>query len=206
MPAILTPDQIKVVAARQGIDPRLLHGLAAVESKKSGFLPDGRLKILFERHILWHRLRDIRGIDPLPLHQARPDLCDLHSTPERGYGSEAHQWVRVQNVLAWAQANAADQFESYKKATYEACSWGKFQLLGCNYVAAGFNDVYSLVHSLETGEAAHLDAAIHFMRHDGMLQLLISRQYLPFSRRWNGPGKPEEYAAALKQAVDGAKV
>jgi hypothetical protein len=38
MPAILTPDQIRTVAARQGHRPRLLLGLAAVESKRSGFL------------------------------------------------------------------------------------------------------------------------------------------------------------------------
>jgi hypothetical protein len=164
-------------------------------------LPDGRLKILLERHILWHRLKDSAASIRCPSTR-RGRTCATCAHPAGGYGSEAHQWVRVENVLTWASANAAEEFESYKKATYEACSWGKFQLLGMNYAAAGFQDVYSLVHSLETGEAAHLDAAIHFMRHDGMLQLLVTRQYLPFSRRWNGPGKPEEYAANLKAAVD----
>ena len=206
MPPVLTPDQYRKVAAVYQVDPRILMAIAEVEAPDGGFLPDGRLRILLERHILWHRLKDQRGIDPLPLHRDCPDLCDLQATPAGGYGSFAGQWERVGRVLSWASAHDGERFESYKKATYEACSWGRFQLLGENYKAAGYADVYTLKHQFEAGEQIQLEAALRFMVHDGMLQLVRDRDFTGLARRYNGPGKVADYAGKLRDAFNNARI
>jgi hypothetical protein len=56
-----------------GAPPCAVQAVIAVESSGSGFLPDGRVKILFEGHIFWKELRK-RGIDPAPLASRYPRI------------------------------------------------------------------------------------------------------------------------------------
>lgn len=195
MPPRLTEAEIVAAATAAKVEPAALRAVISVESGGSGFLPDGRLKILLEGHLLWRRLQS-RGIDPTPLHRNRPDLCFPRWT-RRHYRGGVGEWNRVQDVLDWASAHAPERFESYKKAAYEACSWGLFQLLGMNHAAAGYANVYALKHDFETGEAAQLRAILRWMEQTGILPFLQRKQWPQFVRRYNGPGQVPLYSARL---------
>jgi hypothetical protein len=90
--------------------------------------------------------------------------------------------------------------QSYLKTTIEACSWGLFQVLGLNYANCGFPDVLAFRAAMETDEKHQLDAALHFMRHNGALDCLKGHDWPGFARIWNGSGQVEMYAGKLKTA------
>lgn len=193
----LTREQVEAQAQEYGVDPFLLRAVIAVESSGSGFLlPSGFVKILFERHILWKRLEG-RKIDPTLLARVRPDLCGRH-WERKYYRGGAAEWDRVAGVLAWASRNAPGMFESYKKSVYESCSWGLLQVMGFNYAAAGFKDVYQLKHAAEAGEAAQLAMALRFMAYTGSIKRLVEKDLPGFVRQYNGPGQVPLYTARLK--------
>lgn len=200
-PRCLTREQIDHAATEHGVEGAALRAVIRVETGgRSGFLPDGRPRILLERHVLWKRLQ-IRRIDPGPLGRAHPELCGPDWNPRRyPYGSEAGQWTRVDTVAAYGGAHGLR--ESYAKAAWEACSWGLFQLLGMNYADAGFPDVVQLKRAHEAGEAEQLEAALRWMTHTGVLEALRKRDWSHFAFRYNGPGQVARYAGLLAAAYE----
>ena len=195
----LVPEQIVEVAQKNRIEPALLQALIDVESSGSGFLPDGQVKILYERHILWRRLQiPGRNIDPRPLTRAYPNLCGRFWKPKQyPYGPSSSQWDKVNFVTAWAQKYDPGRWESYKKATYESCSWGLFQVMGFHYEAAGFDTVYDFKHANEESEQRQLEIALRWMDHNGLVELLRKKDWTAFVRRYNGSGQVEAYRSKL---------
>src|SRR5579875_3050149 len=108
----LTQADIEQAAAALGCEPAAINAIVEVESPRSGFLPDGRVVILFERHVFWRQLDGI-GWDPGSLN-IPPGIC---SQQRGGYVGGAAEYTRL--------AQAA-QYNS--EAAYRACSWGRFQL------------------------------------------------------------------------------
>ncbi|MDR2077148.1 MAG: N-acetylmuramidase family protein [Desulfovibrio sp.] len=51
-----TFDDIASAAATLGLEPCAVKAVVEVESGGSGFLPDGRVKILFEGHVFFREL------------------------------------------------------------------------------------------------------------------------------------------------------
>lgn len=201
MPNTLTDTDIRAAAAQVGVDFPALRAVCEVESGGNGFLPDGRLKILFERHILWQRLRTPdRNINPMTLSMARPGLCGPQWDRSYYGAGGMHQWDRVQAVIDWAQKNAPTQYESYKRAAYEACSWGLFQQMGYHYASLGYADVYAFKHDLETGEAAQLSCILRWMGCNGLLRHLINHDWHEFVRGYNGAGQVPVYTVRLLRA------
>lgn len=198
-----TEAELNTLAERYEVEPRALKAVMAVETGGAGgFLADGRVRILFERHHLWKRLLT-RGITPQPLSADRPDLCgrNWNPNPKRGgfaYGSSTHQWERIQAVLDWARQHAPEQWESYKKAAYESSSWGLFQLMGENYAECGLPDVYALAHALGESEARQIEVALAWMQHNGLLPFLRRHDWGAFALRYNGPGQVPFYRGRLE--------
>lgn len=197
MAARLTAAEITAAASANSIERCALVAVIAVESGGTGFLVDGRPKILFEGHYLWKRLK-ARGINPARIAAARPSLC-FPSWTRRWYRGGSAEWGRVQAVLDWASANAPDQFESYKKAAYESCSWGLFQLMGANYEAAGFESVYQFAEAHRESEARQLQAILTWMSGNGLLAKLRNKDWIGFTRGYNGPGQVVVYSAKLRR-------
>lgn len=194
----LTPEQIYRAAISHGLEPAALRAVIAVESGGSGFLPDGRCKVLFERHHMWKRLQ-ARGLDPGPLAAARPDLCGTSWKPKLWpYGSQAKQWDRIAAVIRFG--DSVDRQESYAKAAYEATSWGLFQLMGFNYEAAGFPNVLAFKQAHEESEAQQLAAILRWMGGNGLLGRLAKRDWIRFTAAYNGPGQVPVYSARLMAA------
>ncbi len=202
----LTRQQIVDAAVANGLEPAALRAVIAVESGGSGYIADGRVKILFERHVLWKRLHT-RGIDPRPLAEALPGLCGSRWDPTTyPYGkSGANQYTRIQHVLDWASANDPAHWESYKKAAYEACSWGLFQMMGYHYQACGYANVYTLKHAFEESEANQLAAILTWMGGNGLLTKLEQKQWRAFVRGYNGSGQVDHYTEKLLAAYERAK-
>src|SRR5436190_55513 len=70
----------------------------------------------------------------------------------------AHYRGGLAEYARLARAQAIDAL-----AATQAASWGLFQIMGMNHVAAGFADVDGFVAAMNRSEAAHLDAFCAFL-------------------------------------------
>jgi len=170
----LSDEIIKETAKDLGVDAAALKAVVKVESAGSGFLSDGRPKILFEGHVFWRELKK-RNVDPMQYAQGNPEILYEHWTKKYYRGKEGEY----------------DRLERAKLINQEAAlcsaSWGLFQIMGFNYKAAGFDTVHSFVEAQHKDEGEHLRAFCNFIKHEKILSHLKNRNWAEFARRYNGP-------------------
>ena len=178
----LGPGDLADAAKAMGVEPAVVAAVCDVESAGSGFLPDRRPKILFEAHT-FHTLTKGQWDRTHP--NVSSPVWD-HSL----YGAAgAPQYDRLAEAYALAS-----------EAAWRAASWGRFQIMGDNYAAAGFADAEGFVEAMCASERAHLDAFCAFCKHGNLVRLLVAKNWIAFARQYNGPGQVEHYAAALASA------
>lgn len=154
-------------ASALGVDVATVRAVAEVESSGGGFLPDGRPKILFERHIF---ARETGG----RFNQSHPGI----SGSAGGYGaSGAHQHLRFE------QAYALDPAAAMKSA-----SWGEFQIMGFNHKMVGYDTVGQFVEAMRGSAGNQLDAFVQFIESAGLKGALQNKDWAGFARGYNGPG------------------
>lgn len=186
-PKHLADTDIVQAASTLGVPIAAVRAVNEVESTGLGFLPDGRPKILFERHIFWQRLQ-ARGIDPAPIAAKCPNIC----APTRGgYQGGAAEYTRL------AAAELIDA-----GAAYESASWGAFQVMGENWERLSYSSIDEFVARMENSEADQLDAFVRFVAADaGLLSALNARKWAAFAKGYNGPDYARNlYDAKLSQA------
>jgi len=177
-----TADDIKSAAAEMDIEPAVLMAVVKVMSNSSA-LPDGRQRILFERHI-FSRLTD---------HQYDADHGDISSTTPGGYGpAGAAQYERL---TAAAALNCP--------AALEATSWGAYQILGLNYATAGYAHPDDYIKDVLSSGQKELQAAVTFFKNSGIIPAMRDKDWPTVARKWVGPNFAH-YAALLQAAYQDA--
>ncbi|WP_459614354.1 N-acetylmuramidase domain-containing protein [Bordetella sp. 2513F-2] len=176
---LLRERDLQDAAERLGVPLASIKAVNEVESAGSGFLEDGRPKILFERHVFYNRLGE-HGLDPGPYAERYPSLVN----PKRGgYAGGTAEYTR----LASAEAIC-------RPAALEAASWGSFQIMGYHWRNLGYEGIEVFVQAQGMGETQQLDAFVRFLLADrALLRALRARRWAEFARRYNGPA----YAANL---------
>lgn len=154
-------------AALLGVNEGAIRAVVSVETNGSGFLADGRPKILFERHWFYK-------LTPLPVSKTRPDLS---SPSPGGYLGKAREWERL---------NAAILFD--RTAALKSASWGLGQIMGFNYAAVGYSSVESFVAAMYESEGKQIEAMCLFIvSHPQMHRALRELRFSDFARFYNGP-------------------
>jgi hypothetical protein len=146
-------------------EPAALQAVIAVETNGSGFLADGRPKILFERHI-FRRLTQGR-------FDEHPEVS--HGTPG-GYKGGTAEYDRL--YLA-AQLDG--------EAAVQACSWGLAQIMGFNWKQCGERSLHGFMLAMHHNEDAHLCLMAQFIRSVHADVFLRTKQWASFARIYNGP-------------------
>lgn len=164
-PAPLTPADFARAAAALGCPVAAVRAVVEVESK-GGFLPDGRPRILFERH----------KFSALTNHAHDADYPAISARLPGGYLGGAREYDRLGEALALD-----------RQAALKSASWGAFQIMGFNHAAAGYADVESFVAAMVSGHAAQLDAFVAFVRAAGLAPALAAQDWPAFARGYNGP-------------------
>jgi hypothetical protein len=133
-------DGIENAAKEVGCDEATIRAVIDVESG-GGFLPDKRPKILFERH---HFHRHTGG----RFDASHPEIS---ASKGGGYKGKAAEYQKLERAIGLD-----------REAALKSASWGAFQILGSNHMAAGYPDVQSFCTSMCRGEDDHLRAFVSF--------------------------------------------
>lgn len=171
-PRALTQTDIERAAAELGCESAVINAVVEVESPRTGYLPDGRVMILFERHVFWRQLQ-AHGIDPANVNAPTSILSQARG----GYVGGVAEYARLAQAVAIASEPAM-----------EACSWGRFQLMGFHAKALGYFNASQMATAFAKGEAEQLQAFARFVQSDAeLLKALRNRKWAAFARIYNGP-------------------
>ncbi|PZR94182.1 MAG: hypothetical protein DI537_08820 [Stutzerimonas stutzeri] len=160
------------IGAMIGVGEDEIHAFIEVETRGGGFDAQGRPRILFEPHVFYRNL---------PAGTLRAQAVRAGLACERwgqiAYGKESEQYPKLLRALLIDET-----------AALKACSWGLGQVLGENHVAAGHETVQAMVADFTLDEDNHLEAAIRFIKANGLDDELRRHDWAAFARGYNGPG------------------
>jgi hypothetical protein len=166
---LLTAADYRRAAATLGCEVAAIRAVGDVESGgRTGFLPDGRPKILFESRVF----SKLTGGQHDATH---PDISTARWI--RNYVGGAGEYDRLERAM-----------QLDREAALKAASWGKFQILGMNYSRVGSRTVDEFVVAQKLSEKEHLDAFVKFILSHDLSDELRERRWADFARRYNGPG------------------
>lgn len=177
----LNENDYKEAATLLNCDVAAIKAVAEVESRGAGFLPDGRPKILFERH-------KFRKFTNGKYDATHPGISQRKAG---GYGAGGkHQWDRF-NEAAALDRNAAIQ----------ACSWGKFQVMGFNFEVCGFANLADFYAAMQKSEGEHLKAFCNFIAANNLAGALRNHKWATLAAGYNGADyKINQYDTKLAAA------
>lgn len=187
----LSSSDIRNAAEQIGVEPCAVKAVVDVESGGDGFLPDGRVKILFEGHVFWKELQK-RGINPELLKMPNIVYPKWDKSQYKG-GAQEHE-----------RLNAAALVN--KGAALCSASWGLFQIMGFNHRLCGFSSVQDFVDAQKESEANQLNSFCQFMKNEGLVLFLKGLDFAGFARRYNGPGYAQnQYDVKMRKAYERCK-
>ena len=163
----LSRDDLDAVLDLIDIDEAALWAVLAVETSGSGFLPDRRPKILFERHY-FHLLTDGAYDSDYPAISARKP---------GGYGpAGTHQFDRL------AEAIALDE-----SAALQSASWGLGQIMGTHFEKLEYASPQEMVERFVQSEGDQLQGIAKFLIAEGLDKALRDKNWSALAKGYNGP-------------------
>jgi N-acetylmuramidase len=177
----LTEANLEDAAIELGCEVAAIKAVSEVEAPNGGFIPDGRPELLFESHTFHEQTG------------GKYDKTHANiSTPSwvHNYGAEgAHQYDRLSEAI-----------DLDRHAALMSASWGKYQIMGFNYVECGYDNVEALVADLCDSEAYQLDAFVAYMQNTACGDDLVNKDWSSFALHYNGSGQVPVYAAKIEEA------
>ncbi|MFE1598172.1 N-acetylmuramidase family protein [Methylobacterium sp. ID0610] len=153
-----------------GVGEDEMHAVLDVETRGGGFDPQKRPKILFEPHVFY---RNLVGAERDRAVQAG---LAYKAWKAGAYGAESEQYPKLLRAMAINET-----------AALKACSWGLGQILGENYVSAGYDSPQHMVVAfVDGGESEHLQAMVRFIKANHLDDELRAHNWAAFARGYNG--------------------
>ncbi|MBC7703815.1 MAG: DUF3380 domain-containing protein [Rhodoferax sp.] len=196
----LSQKDIEAAAAALKCEPGLIYAIARQESAHSSFFKIGKRtvpKILYERH--WFRkLTKPNKKSPSPYEEKYPDICGpaYHKTKRdkktkvlldstTGLPAKTDNIYGAGDLPQYKRLVKAYQLD--KDAALQACSFGKFQIMGFNYKAAGYKTVHEFTRAMSLSDAEHMKAFLKFAKSNTLLlEGLQSKDYEKIAEGHNG--------------------
>jgi hypothetical protein len=177
----ITDNDFLLAASTLGVEVAAIIAVAVVETLGNAFDGQGRPTILYERHY-FHRLTQGRFDATHPA---------ISQATAGGYGTFSAQYPKL--AEAWQLA---------PDAALRSASWGRFQIMGNNFLAAGFTSAAAMVLAHARAEPQHLRAFVQFLAHNKpMLGALRRKDWETFALLYNGPGyKKNRYDEKMASA------
>lgn len=171
----LSQNDFEQAALALSVPVAIVKAVTEVESRGNGFYANGHPVILFERHIMYRRLKDYIG-RPLAVAftKSNPDIVNPMAGGYRG------------GIAECARLDEAAKID--RTCALESASWGMFQIMGFHWRPLGFASVQEFVNSMYRDEASQLDAFVRFVKaNPAIWGALKDKDWAKFARNYNGP-------------------
>ena len=158
-----------------GISVNLIKAFASVESGgRSGFGPANMPVIAFEGHIF-------RKYTQHKYDRAYPFLSYPFLV------NAGPQWKANNKTQAIAWRTLVDAYKLDQAAALMSASYGMFQVMGFNFAACGYKDVFEFVAALKLNAGQQLIAFCGFCRKNpALLRAMKSKDFAGMARNYNG--------------------
>lgn len=169
--------------------PADLEAIAEVESNGFGWFPDGRIKILFEKHWFYKLLPEAKRAAAVKAGLARKSWV---SPAKGGYKDQSDADSRYR-LLERAIALDPD-------AAYQSISIGTYQIMGFNHALCGHQTAKQMFDAFCESEAYQLSALAGFLLKKGLDKALSEGDFARIEQVYNGGGLNGTYAAKMRAA------
>lgn len=173
------------------VHPADLEAIAQVESAGFGWFPDGRIKILFEKHWFYKFLPDAARTNAMKSGLARKS------------------WISPKNGGYKDQATAGERYKLLERAikidreaAFKSVSVGTFQIMGFNHGICGHQTAEGMFNAFCEGELYQLSALASFLTAKGLLPAIRARDFAKVETVYNGGGLNGTYAKKMREASD----
>lgn len=187
----ITDSDIEALAIEMGVHPADLEAIAEVESNGFGWFPDGRIKILFEKHWFFKHLSG----------KARENASKS--------GLARKNWISPKKAGYKDQDTADDRYRLLERAmrideeaALRSISMGKYQIMGFNYALCGFVSAKHMWEKFLDSEVHQLRAFATFLRKKKLIPALKVRDFNRIEEVYNGGGLNGAYAVKMRRASD----
>lgn len=179
MTSALTEKDYQTAANRLGVPIAAVKAVATVESNGGGFLPDGRVKVQYEPHVMYQRLRERFGQARADRElAAHPDLVALRAGSYQSADKEDKDMDRAAKTID-------------RDSALESASWGAFQIMGYHWKTTGYPSLQNFI-TTQYSAAGQLDTFVRFILADDRLaRALRAKDWKTFAFVYNG----KNYAA-----------
>lgn len=155
-----------------------IRAVAEVESGGSGWLNDGLVKILYERHKFWKYNND----------KSAPKSTFFNYPSGGNYTIDADN-----NDIndSWEKLLRACEFDPL--GAFMSVSMGKFQVMGFHYAILGFKTPWDMMYSLVSNENGHYELLVRYIKVNNMTKAFqkingVAANCRDFAAGYNGSG------------------
>ncbi len=190
----LTDKQITELAKKHNISVRALKTVIDVECKGSGFDENGKVKILFERHIFYKLLGKLKWWKKRKeFSRIYPSLCNKSWGGYNSHDRDQHKRLEI-------ASNLVDS-EELRNVALMSCSWGLGQIMGYHYEKLGYQSIQEFVEKMQESEYQQLEAMIRFLEVNNLIGFLNNENWSAFALRYNGKSyRKNRYDEKLAEA------
>ena len=185
----ITDADYEAAAKELGCEVEVIKAIARQETGKlevlglGAFDKKNRPTILFERHIFSQVTKNAYD-------QKYPDISAtkgyLAGTAKDANGKKYDDGKHY-GLFSWQYRKLAKAYQLNPEAAIQACSWGKFQVLGQNYKLCGLTSAVNFAKSMCKSELEHLNIMVSFCKGNNLGNALKNRKWATIARIYNGP-------------------
>lgn len=178
---LLKIEDLRSAAAKISVAPEALMAVRDVESRGTGFLPGGKVIILFEGHVLWNKLLK-SNINPSQYVAGNEDILYPKYIPQNPlYKKDQHARLEKAAALQIPGVNT-------RSLAIQSASWGMFQIMGFHYNNLGFASAEDFYQAMDRSEADQFDIFLRFLDKNNLIAPLRQLDWAAFASAYNGAG------------------
>ena len=197
---MITEQQFKDAAAIIGCETAAIKAVYEVEAAGRGYLPDGRVKILFEGHRFWKQIVK-SGADPVKFISLNKEYSNVlyKKWDKKQYLGGAKEWDRVSKAI-----EVCNKLNLAPELALDSASYGSFQIMGENSALCGYATAHEMLAAYNNvGEQEQLNSFCRFVKSTGLDDELRSKNWAAFAQGYNGTAfRENKYDVKLATAYN----
>jgi len=180
---MITDEQFKDAADILDAEVAAIKAVYEVEAAGRGYLPDGRVKILFEGHRFWKQIVKA-GQSPQIFITNNPEYENVlyKVWDKKQYKGGVSEWDRMSEAIA-----VCHKLDLEPELALKSASYGSFQIMGENHSLCGYISAQDMLAKYNNGgEAEQLASFCHFLKSTKLDDELRNKEWAKFAQGYNG--------------------